>query len=94
MKFVTLFPDASAPLADQDCASLTADSRKAGPDTVFVAVPGVKADGRGYIADAVARGCRIIAAQGPRPDDRRPAGVLECARDDLARRGRAASRRA
>lgn len=69
MKFVTLFPDASAALADLDCVSLTADSRKAGPETVFVAVPGVKADGRGYIADAVARGCQIIAAQGPRPDD-------------------------
>ena len=69
MKFGALFPEADAGLADLSCASLTADSRTVVAGSVFVAVPGVKADGRRYIADAVAQGCRIIVAQGPRPSD-------------------------
>jgi UDP-N-acetylmuramoyl-L-alanyl-D-glutamate--2,6-diaminopimelate ligase len=35
---------------------LTADSRKAGPGSVFLAYPGENADGRKYIAQAVAQG--------------------------------------
>ena len=69
MKLGALFPDVTADLADLTCEALTADSRKASPDTVFIAVPGNKADGRTYIADAVSRGVRVVVAEGPRPTD-------------------------
>jgi UDP-N-acetylmuramoyl-L-alanyl-D-glutamate--2,6-diaminopimelate ligase len=69
MKLGALFPDVTADLADLTCEALTADSRKASPDTVFIAVPGNKADGRTYIADAVSRGVRVVVAEGPRPAD-------------------------
>ena len=69
MKVGTLFPEAPAELAEIACLDLTADSRKVAPTTVFVAVPGVKADGRTFIADAVARGARVVVAEGPRPAD-------------------------
>ncbi len=38
------------------------DSRQVTPGCVFVAVPGAAADGRTFIADAVARGCAAIVA--------------------------------
>jgi UDP-N-acetylmuramoyl-L-alanyl-D-glutamate--2,6-diaminopimelate ligase len=69
MKLGALFPDVTADLADLTCEAMTADSRKASPDTVFIAVPGNKADGRTYIADAVSRGVRVVVAEGPRPTD-------------------------
>lgn len=40
---------------------LTADSRKVEPGFLFVAITGVKADGRAYIADAIAKGAKFIA---------------------------------
>jgi UDP-N-acetylmuramoyl-L-alanyl-D-glutamate--2,6-diaminopimelate ligase len=41
---------------------LTADSRAVGPGFLFVALPGAKADGRAFIADAVARGAVAVLA--------------------------------
>lgn len=43
-------------------AGLTADSREVGPGYVFAALPGARADGRAFIAEAVARGAAAILA--------------------------------
>ena len=40
--------------------NLCADSRAVAPGDVFVAYPGARADGRGFIADAVARGAAAV----------------------------------
>ena len=54
--------DAAAGAADPDIAGLTADSRAVRPGFVFAALPGVKADGRAYIADALAKGAVAVLA--------------------------------
>jgi UDP-N-acetylmuramoyl-L-alanyl-D-glutamate--2,6-diaminopimelate ligase len=42
-------------------ASLEYDSRKAGPHTLFFALPGLHTDGHKYIDDAVSKGaCAIV----------------------------------
>jgi UDP-N-acetylmuramoyl-L-alanyl-D-glutamate--2,6-diaminopimelate ligase len=41
---------------------LTADSRAVGPGFIFAALPGAKADGRAFIADAVSRGAVAVLA--------------------------------
>ncbi len=41
---------------------LTADSRAVAPGWLFAALPGARADGRGFIADAVARGAAAVLA--------------------------------
>lgn len=43
-------------------AGLTADSRAVRPGFLFAALPGAKADGRAFIADAVARGATAVLA--------------------------------
>lgn len=43
-------------------AGITADSRAVRPGYLFAALPGVRADGRAFIADAVARGAAAILA--------------------------------
>jgi len=43
-------------------AGLTADSRAVAPGMVFAALPGARADGRAFIADAVARGAAAVIA--------------------------------
>jgi len=45
-------------------ASLCADSRAVAPGDVFVAYPGARADGRRFIADAVARGAAAVLWEG------------------------------
>lgn len=45
---------------DPVIAALTADSRQVGPGTLFAAMPGVKLDGRAFIADALAKGAAAI----------------------------------
>lgn len=45
-----------------EISGLTADSRAVRPGMVFAALPGARADGRGFIADAVARGAAAILA--------------------------------
>lgn len=49
---------------------LALDSRLVQPGDVFLAVPGVHADGRRFIADAVARGAAAVVFE---PDDHEPA---------------------
>lgn len=43
---------------------ITADSRHVKPGAIFVAIPGVKADGAQYVADAVKNGAAAIVASG------------------------------
>ncbi|MGB4100504.1 MAG: UDP-N-acetylmuramoyl-L-alanyl-D-glutamate--2,6-diaminopimelate ligase [Alphaproteobacteria bacterium] len=45
---------------DPVIAALTADSRHAGPGTLFAALSGTKTDGRTFIADALAKGSAAI----------------------------------
>lgn len=54
--------DATAGAADPDIAGLTADSRAVRPGFVFAALPGVKADGRAFITDALAKGAVAVLA--------------------------------
>ncbi len=57
-----------------DFAGVSADSRRMQPGFLFVAVPGGRADGRAFIADAVARGAAAVLA----PEGTAwPAGVPE-----------------
>lgn len=52
-------------IADLDVVGITADSRLVVPGDLFAAVPGSRADGRDYIADAVRRGAiAVLAAPG------------------------------
>jgi len=46
-----------------EVTGVTCDSRQVRPGCVFVAVPGTKADGRAFVADAVNRGCSAIVAE-------------------------------
>ena len=48
--------------ADVEIAGLTEDSRKVKPGFLFIATPGVKQDGRAFIADAVQKGAVAILA--------------------------------
>lgn len=51
--------------ASLDITGITADSRAVRPGMIFAALPGARVDGRGFIADAVARGAAaILAPQG------------------------------
>jgi UDP-N-acetylmuramoyl-L-alanyl-D-glutamate--2,6-diaminopimelate ligase len=59
-------------VAQVDIARVTADSRHVAPGDLFAALPGARLDGRGFIADAVARGAAAILASSDTPW---PAGV-------------------
>lgn len=48
-------------------SGLTADSRKVKDGFLFVALAGVKADGRAYISDAIANGAKFVAATSGTP---------------------------
>ena len=45
-----------------EIGGITADSRKAAPGSLFVAVAGTKADGAAYVKDAVAKGAVAIVS--------------------------------
>jgi UDP-N-acetylmuramoyl-L-alanyl-D-glutamate--2,6-diaminopimelate ligase len=53
-----LAPPAEAP----EISALTADSRQVVPGALFAALPGARADGRTFLADAVARGAAAVLA--------------------------------
>ncbi len=53
---------------------LTADSRRVQPGDVFVAFPGAQADGRDFIAQAVAKGAAAVIAEAGRSISRVSAG--------------------
>ena len=50
---------------DAEVTALAYDSRRAGPGALFFALPGVKADGAAFAADAVARGAVAVVSQTP-----------------------------
>lgn len=57
--------DLPATSGDPEVTALTADSRKAGPGAVFVALAGAKTDGARFIADALAAGAvAVVTAAG------------------------------
>ena len=57
---------------DGEVASVCYDSRLCGAGSLFVAIPGLKTDGRAFIADAIARGARFVVHEG---EYEPPAGV-------------------
>ncbi|MCW3477927.1 UDP-N-acetylmuramoyl-L-alanyl-D-glutamate--2,6-diaminopimelate ligase [Limobrevibacterium gyesilva] len=65
-------PAAWRSAAGIDLRGVTADSRRVAPGFLFAALPGTRADGRAFIADAVARGAAAVLA--PEGTDW-PAGV-------------------
>ena len=65
----TLFPEAAGEAASLSVSGLTADSRRVVPGGVFVAVPGTKADGRLFAAQAAQAGAVAVAGEGARPAD-------------------------
>jgi UDP-N-acetylmuramoyl-L-alanyl-D-glutamate--2,6-diaminopimelate ligase len=64
-----VFAEARGPDATRPVAGLASDSRKVLPGTAFVAIPGTRADGAVFIADAIARGATAIIGAAPRPAD-------------------------
>jgi UDP-N-acetylmuramyl tripeptide synthase len=63
------FPHALAgPPGDPEVSAITHDSRAAAPGTLFAAFEGLTADGRAYVADAVARGAVAALGRPPVPE--------------------------
>jgi UDP-N-acetylmuramoyl-L-alanyl-D-glutamate--2,6-diaminopimelate ligase len=63
-----LFPEGQlGSSAAPPVSALAADSRKVTPGSVFVAMPGTKANGAAFIAQAVAAGAVAIVGEGERP---------------------------
>lgn len=60
MRLGNLLIGLPGPLADIDVTGLTADSRAVRPGYLFAALPGSKADGRAFIAQAVTMGASVI----------------------------------
>ncbi|MGL5736478.1 MAG: Mur ligase domain-containing protein, partial [Beijerinckiaceae bacterium] len=63
MMLGALFPAAPTHLASRDITGVTADSRHVKPGFLFVAVPGIKADGAQFIADALTRGAATVITE-------------------------------
>ncbi|MDL2716684.1 MAG: UDP-N-acetylmuramoyl-L-alanyl-D-glutamate--2,6-diaminopimelate ligase [Acidobacteriota bacterium] len=57
----------AGPVGDPEILAVTHDSRAAAPGTLFAALPGLKADGRHFIADAVQRGAVAALGLAPAP---------------------------
>jgi UDP-N-acetylmuramoyl-L-alanyl-D-glutamate--2,6-diaminopimelate ligase len=69
--------------AARDVTGVAADSRKVKPGDVFVAIPGTKSDGLGFVPQALAAGAAAVVAE--RQPDKLPDGVA-FAKTDNARR--------
>ena len=69
MRLAELLADAELPpaLGDLPIAGLSADSRAIAPGFAFFAIPGFAGDGLDYVADAKARGARVVVAQRAAP---------------------------
>ncbi|GEO99807.1 UDP-N-acetylmuramoyl-L-alanyl-D-glutamate--2,6-diaminopimelate ligase [Methylobacterium haplocladii] len=63
----SLFPETDA--GEAPVTAVTADSRKVVPGSVFVAIPGTKADGRLFAAKAASAGAVAVVGEGERPAD-------------------------
>ena len=64
-----VLPEAAGAPGIGPITDVTADSRAAGPGSLFVAVAGAKANGAAFAADAARRGAAAVAGEGPRPAD-------------------------
>jgi len=89
LRLSQLLPSSSAdPLAgrrDPEVTGLTADSRAVRPGFVFAALVGTKADGRVFIADALAKGAvAVLAADGAALPDGSDAVLVTDAQPRLA----------
>jgi UDP-N-acetylmuramoyl-L-alanyl-D-glutamate--2,6-diaminopimelate ligase len=67
MRLIPALPDHSLAVAWRnvaalDIAGITADSRCVAPGYLFAAIPGARADGRAFIAEAVSRGAAAVLA--------------------------------
>jgi UDP-N-acetylmuramoyl-L-alanyl-D-glutamate--2,6-diaminopimelate ligase len=67
-------PEFDAHHAALDIGGVTADSRTVKPGSLFVAIPGTKADGLGFVPAAIAAGAAAIVAE-QRPQTPLPANV-------------------
>jgi UDP-N-acetylmuramyl-tripeptide synthetase/UDP-N-acetylmuramoyl-tripeptide--D-alanyl-D-alanine ligase len=67
-----------AALNEIEIRGLTADSRKVEPGWLFAALPGTRADGRAFIADALTRGAAalLVPAEGDVPQLPRPVPMI------------------
>jgi UDP-N-acetylmuramoyl-L-alanyl-D-glutamate--2,6-diaminopimelate ligase len=72
------------PARDVAVGGVTYDSRQVKPGDVFVAVPGLKADGHEFVADAVSRGAAAIIAERPVEAGEAAVALVENARRALA----------
>jgi len=82
MRRVPALADITAPwgrVSGVELAGITADSRCVAPGYLFAALPGSRADGRAFIADAVSRGAvAVLAPEGtPWPPGVPPRPLLE-----------------
>src|SRR5690606_26733289 len=63
--FADILPHVGSIPGDMDITGLSSDSRRVAPGHLFFALPGVKADGAAFIADAINRGAvGVVAKQG------------------------------
>ncbi len=83
-----LVPGVFATGADVEVTGVTHDSRRVRAGDLFVALPGANADGRRFVADALARGAAAIAVPDDAADTGAPADVpalrLSAPRTDMA----------
>lgn len=71
--------------AGGDISSITNDSRKAVPGSLFMAVSGCGNDGRAYIPSAVAAGASAIMYEVPEENDKAAAEAIACIPEDVTR---------
>jgi len=71
--------------SDPEISGLSADSRRIRPGYLFAALPGARADGRDFIADALARGAAAVLA--PPGTALPPSATAELVTGDDPRRG-------
>ena len=55
--------------SDPEITSVTSDSRKVKPGSLFVALPGTQTDGRSYIHQALSQGAAAVLAPNDTPSD-------------------------
>ena len=74
----------SAALAGVTVTGVTNDSRAVEPGSLFVAIPGERADGHDFAADAVKRGATALIVERPLPEVAAAQIVVDAARPALA----------
>lgn len=76
-----LLPNASfVGCCDIVASDVTEDSRQAGPETIFAAIPGTRVDGCQFVADAIQRGCPAVLTERPLFDIAVPQCIVSDAR--------------